>query len=98
MGRISEAFYYANIPTERLSSDGVKSNFFHIEINEAIKAFRKHIQQQKRDYESELVKNSLNSDKSLLESKRKDLDLKEKDIELVSEGKMTIEEFKAKWN
>lgn len=97
MGRISEAYWYANIPADRLSSDGVKSNFYHIEINDEIKAFRKHIQQLKRDYIANNKKSDESAEKLHLEQVRKSLDLQENDLELVSSGKMTIQEFREKW-
>ena len=90
MSRLSQAFAFFNLEPDKLTNDWVRANMTDVTVNEKLKELRgTHRKEQKKvakSYALEEFTEQIN-----------DLNQKKTDLSLVTQGKMTKEEYRAKW-
>ena len=90
MSRLSQAFAFFNLEPDKLTNDWVRANMTDVTVNEKLKELRgTHRKNQKKvakEYALEEFSEQIN-----------DLNQKKTDLSLVTQGKMTKDEYRAKW-
>jgi len=90
MSRLSQSFAFFNLEPEKLTTDWARANMTDVTVNDKLKELRRiHRKEQKqvaKDGAIEEFTEQIN-----------DLNQKKNDLLLVSQGKMTKEEYRNKW-
>lgn len=90
MSRLSQAFAFFNLPPEKLTSDWINCHMTDITINDKMKELRRLHRKEQKQVAKQLVFDEFKEQKDEITQKKNDLIL-------VSQGKMTKEEYRDKW-
>jgi hypothetical protein len=90
MSRLSQSFAFFNLDPDKVTNDWGKANMTDVTVNEKLKELRRnHRKEQKKVAKDEAVEE--------FSEQQNDLNQKKTDLLLVTQGKMTKEEYRAKW-
>jgi hypothetical protein len=90
MSRLSQAFAFFNLEPEKFTPEWTKFNMTHVKIDDKMKELRRlHRKEQRKEAKNHQIE-AISADNQAINQE-------ESDLKLVLEGKMTKEEFRAKW-
>lgn len=90
MSRLSQAFAFFNLPPEKLTSDWMNCHMTDIIINDKMKELRRLHRKEQKQVAKQIIFDEF-------QEQTDELNQKKNDFLLVSQGKMTKEEYRDKW-